>query len=204
MKNFKCLLMAKMMVLFLLATTQVGATAITSLEIIPIQSEKMFLLAIKAKGQGKVSIQFVDAKEQVLFSSEIKNREKFNHKFKLNDLPNGHYKLIIEDELKSTEQPILIDSEGVAIDPSTRQHMYKPHVKVNQASNWLDLNWLMATKGTFQLEISDDAANVLYTEQINDAWAVHQRYDVKNFPRGNYFLKIKGNNQVFYKEFYLN
>ena len=191
--------MAKMMVLFLFGTSQVGATAITSLEIIPIQSEKMFLLSIKAKGQGKVNIQFVDAQAQLLFSTEVKNRERFNHKFQLNDLPNGDYKLIVEDELKSTEQQVNIRYDGVDIDPSTRQHLYKPFVKVNQKNNWLDLNWLLAEKGNFQLKISDEASNVVYTDQIKEAWAVHKRYDVKAFPKGNYYVEIKGNNQVFYR-----
>ena len=192
------------MILFLLGSTQVGATAITSLRIVPIQSEKMFLLSVTAKGEGKVNVQFVDEQARILFSTDLKNKQKFDHKFNLDHLPNGQYKLIIDDELKTTEQPIGIGLGGVEIDPSTRQYLYKPLLKLDRDKQAIDLNWLMAEKGDFHFEIRDEASNILFSDQLTASLAVHKRYDVSAFPKGNYFVTIKGENQVFYKNLYLN
>ncbi|MEM8909525.1 MAG: hypothetical protein AAGD05_16885, partial [Bacteroidota bacterium] len=166
--------------------------------------EKMFVLSLKAKGQGTVSIQFLDEQQHILFSKTIKNTEVFEKKFNLDNLDLGTYTLKVEDELKVTTQPIEVSYEGIEVDYTVRQATFKPYVQLTADNKQLDINWLMQEKGAYRMNIYNDNTDLLYHDTIKEAWKINKRYDLAKLPKGNYYVTIKGGSQTHYHNFQIN
>lgn len=199
MKNVKSLLFTNLFALMLLSTSQLLATSITSLEIVKAKEEKAFVLSIKSQGQGKAKIKFLDENQNILFSSKIDPTKLFEKKFNLSSLEVGKYTLQVEDELKTTLQPVAINYDGIDINYDSRQVVYKPQLKYNEVKEQLFVNWLINENANFQLDIYDNDLNLLYSHTIKDVFNINKVYTLSQLPRGNYLLKVRGANQVYAK-----
>ncbi len=69
-------------------------------------------------------VSITDDKGQIVFEEWVRNTDTFERNYHLDELPNGQYFLIIEDELMVREQAILIEDEVLELDTRYWRNRY--------------------------------------------------------------------------------
>jgi len=197
MKNLKSIIAPLLIVLFFSNT--IFAATVTSFEVTPVYHEKMFVLNVKAQGQGIVTIQILGKEGDVIFSDKLESVSVFEKRFNLESMEEGNYILKIEDEFTITSQPLYLDNKKVEVNDELKELIRKPYVKINNLNKRLDINWVMPKKGNYKMVIQNAEGSFSFEDTIKDKVAIHQTYNLSKIPEGKYFLTIKSNQQTFYK-----
>ena len=181
-----------------LVNTSTG-TSITTLEILPIQHQKMFLLEFQTQGSGVINLKILNAQEQIIFSEEIASEKSFEKKFNLSELKSGKYALYIEDEYKITTQPLEVSSTGIEMNTQIRKVINKPSVYLNTKHRHLDINWTMNQKGGFSMSLSGKSSTPFFENKLENQKDIHRRYDLSGLIPGEYHLTIKNEDYTYHR-----
>lgn len=196
MKNLKIRMLILSMLFFY---NNINASSITSLEIEPINHQKMFVLNLKAKGIGVIKIEILDQKQNIIFSQELESVLTFEKKYNLELMKKGEYILQIEDELKITSQPLKLDLKKVEVNNQLMRSFRKPFVRFNQLEKRVDINWMMSQRGTYKLVVKNQDELFLFEDVAKNEIAIHKSYDISKLKKGKYVLTVKNEKQIYSK-----
>jgi len=111
-KNFSILVMLIMISSVVLAGGAPGPSASSKMAIVKCGNEvvKVFY---KRSEAAKVKVTIYDKNEEVLFSEEVKSKLGFIRPYNFNDLPEGEYRVVMQDENETREEYISTVKEHV-------------------------------------------------------------------------------------------
>ena len=175
--------------LFLAATTLASATQ-PKLQFI---SDNSFILSINDLSSDlKISIK--DKYGYKLYKKSVKAEDgKFLQKFSINALPNGIYKLEIEDELKIVTLALNIENNKITSQEIVNQNTFKP-VVYRKGEN-VYLSKFSPEKEPLKVVIYNSEYDVVYKETLMGKVDLGRVY---SFPEsGNYTIAVRSNNKTY-------
>ena len=175
--------------LFLAATTLASATQ-PKLQFI---SDNSFILSINDLSSDlKISIK--DKYGYKLYKKSVKAEDgKFLQKFSINALPNGIYKLEIEDELKIVTLALNIENNKITSQEIVNQNTFKP-VVYRKGEN-VYLSKFSPEKEPLKVVIYNCEYDVVYKETLMGKVDLGRVY---SFPEsGNYTIAVRSNNKTY-------
>ena len=175
--------------LFLAATTLASATQ-PKLQFI---SDNSFILSINDLSSDlKISIK--DKYGYKLYKKSVKAEDgKFLQKFSINAMPNGIYKLEIEDELKIVTLALNIENNKITSQEIVNQNTFKP-VVYRKGEN-VYLSKFSPEKEPLKVVIYNSEYDVVYKETLMGKVDLGRVY---SFPEsGNYTIAVRSNNKTY-------
>ncbi len=200
MKKLKFLVKAMLMLYLFSITPNLFGYSITSLNIIPEEGTKVFLLCVESKGSGMIDIKIKDENKRTLFSDQHKALNSFTQKINLNNLSNGQYFVEVENEGIINIQPVIVTGEGISFDSAESYKLFKPTVILNNSTRKLDVNWFMRDYSNGKVVLTDASSNVIFLEKIENQLIYAKRLNITKLGKGTYYLTIENSNQYFQKE----
>jgi hypothetical protein len=129
---------------------------------------------------ARIYVEIINEEGETLVSQPVRTIEK-SRKYNLKNLPAGNYVLRMSDDLKVFSRNFTLDADGVTLSGDLTVE-YKPVVK--STDTYLDVNFFTQGKPA-TISILDHENNVVYRESFERP-AIHKRFDISRFGRGNY------------------
>ena len=159
--------------------------------------EKTFMISAETAGEGRIEIQILDTKGDIVFSKNMKALSSFQQKYNLKDFAQGDYSLIVTDESKIITQPFQVTETEIEVEAASKTTAFKPYFKYNEKVESLAVNWMKADNSTCEFSIEDENTNVLLEESIENDGTFHRSYDFSELPAGTYYMVIKDGNHTY-------
>lgn len=185
---------------FVLATT-ISAFAgndVPTITITPTAFTKKFNLVIDNLA-GTAKVQLRTANGDMLAEEYVAQGASFAKAFNLESLPLGRYEVAILTETRETIQPIVITSKGVEISTDERREIYAPAIVIKDG--YIDLNLLSNEIGNVEVNIIDDAGNVLHSDSHKNIFKLERRYNTAKLALGNYIVSVSASGRTYYRSF---
>ena len=125
-----------------------------------------FALYMEQIDNQKLSIKIEDESGQILYKKTVRNKNEFQSKVNLKELPEGNYKLEIEDKMGKLSYPILLTANAVEISNDTRIATYNPIFR--QKNNNLSLVMFSPSQEVHNLNIYNDENELVHSEEISE------------------------------------
>ena len=161
---------------------------------ISVDGTKTFVVDTKTWKSDFLSVKIRDNKSQLIFEDTYTTVN--NKKFNFENLPNGSYTIILENDMKSSRQNFEITSEGIVL-LSDDVTSYKPVITVED--NHIDLNFLSSTN-SISVNIYDNNDNIFSTN-IKGERPVHKRFNTNDLPEGTYTFSVVSGGKAYSKRF---
>lgn len=158
--------------------------------------EHSFHLQLEKPRSSDMQISLTDAFGSILWSNEVESGQTFSKLINLNNLPTGHYSLIIEDDMKIEYQSINLEVDQIITDSKMKKTIFKP--VYNYHDNIVDMIILHQSASDLKLTISDTTGEDIFSEIITGSGSVQKQYDVSQLPKGTYIFRLSTNDQNFY------
>lgn len=160
---------------------------------------KSMALFVENLPAGELNISIVDKAGHKLFQQKVKELSKYAKAFNLEHLPNGAYRLIIEQSDKTWIQPISIEENELYIKLDEQQEIRKPNL-VNKGA-FVDFRFELKQDTDIDLNLSDDQGYRLYEESIDQENKLGRRFDVTALPVGTYYITVAAEGKYFRESF---
>lgn len=141
----------------------------TYCKVVAQEKEDQFKLIYKSLEEEPVSIQWVDAKNQIVYIDKIKSTDAFVKQYDLTTLPDGSYKVIVKSEDFTFEEEIVL---GDLSD-------LKINLRAIDEKSVLMTGFKPAKKNV-KLSIYDDNQNRIYSELYDEGTIIQKKYNFKN------------------------
>ena len=204
MKIFKFIIDFRITAFILLFSFTLTGASITSMEIVPVENQKILLLTVETSGSGNIDINIKNSSGRIIYSDQHQSLSSFVKKIHLNDVPNGDYTFELEDELFVNITPFTIDYSNLTVDEANSSLRFKPYIKWDNNNKKLDINWLLKEKGTFKVFIKDDEDKILHRSKIENKLNMAKRYSLTNIEKGQYQVTVINNDRSYSKMFEIN
>ena len=144
----------------------------------PSESSKMAILKsgaivkvfYKNPEAGKVKVTIYDKDDKALFTEEVKSRTGFVRPYNLNSLPEGDYRLVMQDGNEVREENVC-----------TRNDHAKPLVGIIKANeNQFVVTVFSKAQNNFRITVLDEERNVLFTELYSVNGRASKLFNVKD------------------------
>jgi hypothetical protein len=130
----------------------------------------------KCSQVGKVKITIYNQRNAVVFSEEVKSFG-FVRPYNLNNLPEGEYRVVLEDERETTEEWV-----------STVKEIAKPLIGIIRANeNQFAVTFFSKAQNDVTVTVLDEERNILFSEEFNIEGRDTKLFNLKN---------LKGASQV--------
>ena len=189
--------------ILLFSFTLTGAS-ITSMEIVPVQNQKVLLLTVETSGNGNIEMKIKNSSGQIIYSDQHQSLSSFVKKIHLNDIPNGDYTFELEDELFINITPFTLNYSSLSVDKANSFQSFKPMIVWNNNSKKLDIQWQLKEKGTVKVFIKDNESNIYHRGKIINQLVVARRYSLTNVKEGQYQVIVTNNDRSYTKMFEIN
>jgi hypothetical protein len=157
---------------------------------VKVSGKSIVVNLIEAIGQ-KVTIKIKDANNNVLSKKNVKE-ETESIVFILHDLNDGIYSIELKDEVKISEQTIIINEGKVYLDQKI-ESTFIPSIDIRKG--YIKVN-MMAKNSPVNVTISDTKGNKVFEDNFTGV-KVEKILDTRNLGFGNYFLNIKVDDKSF-------
>jgi hypothetical protein len=203
MKNFRIIFKSAIAVFLLLFSSNLFASSITSVEITPVENEKVFVLRVNATGSGAIDIRIKDKEGRTLFSDQHESLSSFVKRINIDALENGNYTFEIEDEMTVNFHEMIVNDYGVAVSEKNSSKLFKPIIKWSNNERNLDVNWLLSKKDNVKVTISDESSNVVHISKMKNEFALARRFNLESLDSGNYYVTVKNKDRTYYKKIHI-
>jgi hypothetical protein len=139
-------------------------------------------------------IKIFDKNGNLLFFENI-NKDHYLKTFTMNNLPNGEYHVIYENESKINLAIVLKNEDGMLITSDFSKISFKP--MINQKGDYLSIGYTNPKFNNVEIKIIDDFGNELV--EINDLndLLIKKTFNTKNLPGGHYIIKLRSGDETF-------
>lgn len=201
MKIFQFIIKSGIAAFILLFSFALPGASITSMEIVPVENQKVFLLSVKTTGSGDINMRIKNSKGQVIFSDQHHSLSSFEKRINLDELRNGAYTFELEDEFLVNITPFTIDPTGFVVEEENSSQCFKPIIKWDSDNQNLDIHWLLKENGTIRITIKDDEAKIYHRSNIKNQLIFQKRYNLKNIETGKYQMTVVNRDRTYTKKF---
>jgi archaellum component FlaF (FlaF/FlaG flagellin family) len=176
------------------------ASKVTSMEIVPVKNQKVFLLSVKTSGNGNIDMRIKNSKGQLTFSDHQQSLASFVKEINISDFQNGVYTFELEDDFFLNISHFTLSNSGVVVLKEKAVKMCKPMFNWNASRKNFDVNWLLNEPGNVTIEISDNETNIIQQDEIKGQFVVARRYRLFRLPEGTYSVTVKSGERTYSKE----
>lgn len=198
MKNLRKNLFLSAVFALLTAAPLLAANDVPSIKITPAAFTKKFSVVIDNLA-GTAKVQLRTRGGEMLTEELVSKGGVFAKSFNLEQLPAGRYELVILTETRETIQPITITLAGIEVDAEERQEIYAPAIVVKAES--VDLNLFNNRIGDVEVNIIDDAGNVVHTDRHENIFKLERRYNTAQLLAGDYIISVSSSGRTYYRSF---
>jgi hypothetical protein len=153
------------------------------------RTNKTVVLRTTTEVEHPTSVQIIDGRGVILYRGSLAVGDFLNKRFELATLPQGKYKLIVEDTVGRTVQPIEITEDIVIAEPKQAKRHFFPAIRLRDA-NLLTINYLNPSGKQVAITVMDDEGNEVFADRIKGEASVQKMYDLKQLPAANYFVTL--------------
>ncbi len=146
-----------------------------------------------------VQIYLEDLRGIQLLKEDITDQSSVAKRYQLHRLPPGAYRLRVEGERGELFQPFKFNGRSVTVLDHQRTSRTKPLVELHQRHLRVQLAEL--SRPGVNISILDQEENVLYQEKYKAQLDFQKTFDLDQFQRGTYSIKVKANGKVYSKHF---
>jgi len=176
-------------VLFSSATVFAGTTPTITTD-----GSKTFIVDATEWKSEKVSVEIIDNKGVRIFEDTYSTEK--GKRFNFENLPNGSYSIILENDLKSIEQEFVITSNEVELLPN-KITTFKP--VINVAENHIDLNYF-SNSNSVSVAIYDNNEDI-FNDDFDVNNTISKRFNTEKLPRGYYTFSVSSDGHTYTKRF---
>jgi len=158
-----------------------------------IPSGKSFTIDAKVWKSELVDVMIIDAEGTILYTDV--QAIKTVRKYSMDNLPNGNYKVIVSNELKTIVNEIAIDGNSMSVDYGAAV-VYKPSFKITDSA--LDINYLTNSDANVIIYKGTD---LVFSSEIKGVRAINKRFNIDALPAGNYLVVLETKEAAFSQSF---
>ena len=152
----------------------------------------------KVKGEA-VTITIENA-DGIRFTTEtIKETVHFSKKYKVSQLDNGKYKMIVTKKTLRTIQPFEITAQGVLMVEKEKNEQFIPTVSFKE--DRLNVNVLLGNYGNITITIYDAESCEIMQDKNYVILTLHKTFNVSTLPKGTYVVEIRAGDEHFFQTF---
>ncbi len=146
------------------------------------------------------SILLTDSQHNVIYSETIRENQNSGKILKLGSLPMGNYTLRLEDDLRTTELLIKVNTYSAKV--VARRVNTKPVFK--QALGKVHLNLLNTDLNVVSIKVTDDQDRVVYTEKLDGMLHIGKVFNFNDAYAGRYTIIVKDGSDVYREKVEVN
>ena len=155
---------------------------------------KTFVLDTKLWKSDALSVEIRNNEGTLIFEDNFNTTN--NKRFNFENLPNGSYTILLENEFKSSKQEFVITSNEIQLLPNAVT-TFKPVITITE--DHIDLNYLSNNKRT-AIDIYSNDENI-FTVDLEEGNTIHKRFNTNDLPKGNYTFTVASGGEVYAKRF---
>ena len=152
---------------------------------------KAFALRLENVQNQTNSIQLKDANGITLITEKVVGQAEFGRMYNLENLPEGNYNLVVENDQKVLIQPIIINRRFLTIDKAARKKILKPTIMVK--SDLIAINMLHFEKEAISITLENQEGEVVFSNSFKSYGSLNKQLNIRNLPEGNYSFVIRTN-----------
>lgn len=160
---------------------------------------KAFAVNLQGLENQSHSIQLKDEHGTILIEEKVAQQAEFGRMYNLENLPEGNYKLVVENDRKLTIQPVIIHRRFLTIDKSVQKEILKPAIIVK--SDFIAINMLHFEKEAIFITVENQNGEVVFTDSFKSYGSLNKQLNIRNLPKGNYSFIIQTNAYEVTKDF---
>ena len=160
---------------------------------------KAFALTLENVENQTNLIQLKDANGITLIAEEVAQQAAFGRMYNLENLPEGNYNLVVENDQKVLIQPIIINRRFLTIDKATQKEILKPAILVE--TDFIAINMLHFEKGAISITLKNKKGEVVFSNSFKPYGSLNKQLNIRNLPEGNYSFAIQTNAYRVTKDF---
>lgn len=183
------------------AESELKAATIDRLPIInidAIENERILHLQLANLLEEVTYVEIVNEEGQILYKETIRAKQAYAKNVKLDNLPDGKYKVHVEHERIDVVQPIVLHASSNEVFMGKRIEKVAPTMEYE---NRVLLFQLAPTVKVKKVNIAFlDGEELVYenTELLNDF--DQKQYKLDNFSPGNYTFRVIVDDKIYYKK----
>lgn len=160
---------------------------------------KAFAVTMQNLEHNTHSIELKDMNGVVLIQEKINQQTEFGRMYNLEELPEGTYRLVVENEQQIIIQPITINRRFLTINRMEQKEIIKPAIKVTM--DVIAINMLHFEKEAISFFIKNDQGETIYTDSFNIFGSLNKQLNISRLARGGYDLLVQTNAYTVTKHF---
>lgn len=180
----------------LLLTKSASANDESSLYETKNYSEKIVLDLTSLRGSS-VFCQISNSEGVIIFSEELSINKERNKIFNLENLESGQYLFRISDDVQVTYYKVTKNESGIRY-MDKNEKIFRPTI-VNRGNGTIDFH-LLALGKNIEMEIVNSKGQKLFQQSYSDLETISKRLTIKQTSEGQYTVKVKIGDEVFYNE----
>ncbi|QLE01838.1 DUF3244 domain-containing protein [Galbibacter sp. BG1] len=145
-----------------------------------------------------MSISFEDARGEILYNYDYKKLPSSAKRYKFDNLPNGTYFFVLEDDIKIERVPVVFTNTKTIVEREKGEIVYKPYFRKD--NNVISVNILTIDQSPVSIKVYNERTNALVHEEVlKTGKSVGKRFDFSTIGAGSYRFEVVHNGSTFYK-----
>jgi|TARA_B110000046_G_scaffold89427_1_gene97456 hypothetical protein len=144
----------------------------------------------------------LDQQGVILYKEDIASAEIFQRTLNLMELPDGTYKLQIEDDYKTQTTSLTKSNGKVAAANQIKTTVFKPQITLKDTQ--LNVSLLALNNEKLTISIIDEDQNIISEKKLSGSINLGQSYDLSQLNSGQYTIQLYTNGKVYQRLITLN
>mgnify|MGYP001173283106 FL=1 len=180
---------------FLLLVNLTKADHLVDLEIISSNNYSFVIQLSDVKYDTKCLL--LNQRGEILYKENIASTNIFQRSLNLMELPDGNYKLQIEDNYKIVTT-ILTKSKGrVVTTNEDKNTTFKPQIMLKNKQ--LNVSLLALNNEKLEISIIDEEKNIISEKKLSGSVNLGQSFDLSQLSSGDYTIQLYTNGKIYNK-----
>ncbi|MFD1314513.1 hypothetical protein [Namhaeicola litoreus] len=130
-----------------------------------------------------------------IYKEEVKKDGNYAKSYNLSSLPEGNYKIEVEDKSMVKVIPLEITQSGVTVITDLEYIIMKPVVIAKD--NMVTVSKLSFSKDNFTISIQNGSGDLIYSESISNQVSISKMFDFSKAAPGSYIIRMETEGRVF-------
>ncbi|MEM9836920.1 MAG: hypothetical protein AAF828_10480 [Bacteroidota bacterium] len=174
---------------FLLLSTSIMAKGIEPIKLVlSTAGPSELVLKVDEPLQSETKLTIEDINGYVLYQDLLLKDEVVAKQFKLDELPNGKYRIVLSDDIFDVSYPFVVTKRGITVDMNAKVRTYKPILTVKGRA--AQLNYMNPHKKPVVVKIIDQSGEIVFTDRLVGQDVITKTYDLSRLKRRNYRMVV--------------
>jgi len=137
---------------------------------------KAFALTLENLQNQRHTIRLEDANGVPLIQEEVSQKVQFGRMYNLEELPEGKYNFVVENEWKVISQPIVVNRRFLSIYPTEQKEILKPAIKIEP--DVIAINMLHFEKEAILISIETEQEESVYSNAFKPFGSLNKQLNI--------------------------